>query len=156
MLPALTAILVAQWHALAERAVEPNGYYLADWELAVSASARGRTNASALAAWDHPAAGASKATGLTALLPVVSLWQAYRIPLPVLVSADPYGSLGTPMLDRMSASDSAAALMNQARRAGAHALILRDITLDSETFRAFTSALAEQKLKPHVLQSHDR
>jgi CelD/BcsL family acetyltransferase involved in cellulose biosynthesis len=156
VLPALTAIPTAQWHALAERAIEPNGYYLADWELAVSTSARGRTNASALAAWDHPAAGASNATGLTALLPVVSLWRAYRIPLPVLVSADPYGSLGTPLLDRMSASDSAAALMNQARRAGAHALILRDITLDGGTLKAFTSALAEQHLKPHVLQSHAR
>ena len=40
-----------QWQALAERAVEPNGYYLAEWELAVNASAQGRTDASALSAW---------------------------------------------------------------------------------------------------------
>ena len=34
----LTAVAVSQWRALAERAIEPNGYYLPDWELAVNAS----------------------------------------------------------------------------------------------------------------------
>ena len=47
----LTAIAASAWRALAERATEPNGYYLPDWELAVNASAPGRTGASALAAW---------------------------------------------------------------------------------------------------------
>ena len=37
----------SQWRALAERAIEPNGYYLPDWELAVNASARGRTGVGA-------------------------------------------------------------------------------------------------------------
>jgi hypothetical protein len=39
------------WRALSERAVEPNGYYLPEWALAVNASARGRVGASALGAW---------------------------------------------------------------------------------------------------------
>ena len=39
----LTAIDPGQWRALAQRAIEPNGYYLPGWELAVSATARGRT-----------------------------------------------------------------------------------------------------------------
>ena len=39
------------WRNLAARAIEPNGYYLPDWELAVDASARGRTGTSALTAW---------------------------------------------------------------------------------------------------------
>ncbi|BAR53744.1 hypothetical protein NK6_559 [Bradyrhizobium diazoefficiens] len=39
----LDAIEAGQWRALAQRAVEPNGYYLPAWELAVSATARGRT-----------------------------------------------------------------------------------------------------------------
>ena len=38
----LTAVAASQWRELAERAVEPNGYYLPDWELAVNASAHGR------------------------------------------------------------------------------------------------------------------
>src|SRR5258705_449382 len=58
----LTAIAAGQWRALAERAVEPNGYYLPDWELAVNASARGRTGVSALGAWG----GAASAPGGTA------------------------------------------------------------------------------------------
>ena len=39
----LTAIEPGQWRALAQRAIEPNGYYLPGWELAVNATARGRT-----------------------------------------------------------------------------------------------------------------
>ena len=152
MLPALAAIPAAQWHALADRTVEPNGYFLADWELAVSASARGRTDASALAAWTDAGDGKH----LTALLPVVSLWQAYRIPLSALVSADPYGALGTPLLDRMSATNAAAALMDEARESGACAIILRDVTTDGATLKAFEAALAEQDLKPEILQSHAR
>ncbi len=51
----LAAVAASQWRALAERAVEPNGYYLPDWELAVNASARGRTGVSALGAWSDAA-----------------------------------------------------------------------------------------------------
>ena len=58
-------------------------------------------------------------------MPVISMWRAYKIPLPVLVSADPYGTLCTPLLDRDSAEDAALQIMQQARKAGAHALILR-------------------------------
>ena len=53
----LVEIPPTEWQALAERAVEPNGYYLPAWELAVNASARGRTGVSALSAWsDAPPA----------------------------------------------------------------------------------------------------
>ncbi len=53
----LTAIAAEQWRALGHRTIEPNGYYLADWELAVNASAPGRTGASALGAFsDNPSA----------------------------------------------------------------------------------------------------
>ena len=79
--------------ALSGRAIEPNGYYLPDWELAVSALARGRIGAAALTAWSDTAE-------LIGLMPVVSMCRAYGIPLPALVSADPYGTLCTPLLDR--------------------------------------------------------
>ena len=39
------------WRELAGRAIEPNGYYLPEWELAVNAFAPGRSGASMLAAW---------------------------------------------------------------------------------------------------------
>jgi CelD/BcsL family acetyltransferase involved in cellulose biosynthesis len=147
----LTDVSAPAWRALCERAVEPNAYYLADWELAVNASASGRTDASALAAFnDTPSAQ------LVGLMPVVSLWRAYRIPLPALVSAHPYGTFCTPLIDRQAATDAAAQLMRQARAAGARALILREVSLDGPALRAFTDNLAREDVAARVLQSHVR
>ena len=143
------AELAPAWRALAESAAEPNGYYLPDWELAVNASARDRGGATALCAW-------SDAARLTGVVPVISMWRAYQIPLPALVSADPYGALGTPLLDHNDAANAAATLLNQARRAGAHALILRDTVLDGAAIQAFTAVLARDGLVPRVLRSHLR
>src|SRR6202011_3822452 len=124
----LTAVAASQWRALADRAVEPNGYYLPDWELAVNASARGRTGVSALSAWSDAACAQGGAARLIGLLPVIPMSRAYRIPLPALASAEPYGTLCTPLFDRYMAHDAAAQLMRAARRAGAHALILCDVS----------------------------
>jgi hypothetical protein len=85
----LADIPVAPWRALAERAVEPNGYYLPDWELAVNAFATGRTGASALNAWSETPLVPDGAARLIGLLPVISMWRAYKIPLPALASASP-------------------------------------------------------------------
>ncbi|HEY9455003.1 MAG TPA: GNAT family N-acetyltransferase [Bradyrhizobium sp.] len=145
----LADISALPWRALAERAIEPNGYYLPDWELAVNASARGRTGASALGAW-------SDASGLIGLMPVISMWRACNIPLPVLVSADPYGTLCTPLLDRDVAEDAVTGILQQARQAGAHALMLRATSLDGAAMKAFTNVLRRDGIAPLVLQSHVR
>ncbi|MDB5517344.1 MAG: acyl-CoA acyltransferase [Tardiphaga sp.] len=149
----LTAIATGPWQQLAERAVEPNGYYLPDWELAVNASARGRTDASALGAWREAVPGAARLIGL---LPVIPLWRACKIPLPALASADPYGTLGTPLLDRDMAHDAVEGLMQQARDAGAHALILRDMTIDGAVMKAVTDVLGRASMAPCVLHAHAR
>jgi CelD/BcsL family acetyltransferase involved in cellulose biosynthesis len=141
----------AQWRSLADRAIEPNGYYLREWALAVNASARGRTDASALSAFS-----AAPAARLTGLMPVISMWRAYKIPLPALVSAEPYGTLCTPLLDRDMAGDAVAHLIAQARKAKAHALILRDISLDCAVMRAFAEVLHQDGLRPTVLHSRLR
>jgi hypothetical protein len=96
----IAEIPVDQWQALAGCAAEPNGYYLPEWELAANASAQGCTGASALGAW--------REDRLIGLMPVVSLWRAWKIPLPALVSAHPYGTLCAPPLDRSMAVDAAA------------------------------------------------
>ncbi len=143
----LATIKLSQWRELAGRAIEPNGYYLPEWELAVNAFAPGRSSASMLAAWhDEP-------LRLIGLMPVVSLWRAYRIPLPALVSANPYGTLCTPPLDRDASEDAVARLVQQARRAGVRALILRDMALDGPAMKAFSDALRRDGLRPRVLQS---
>jgi CelD/BcsL family acetyltransferase involved in cellulose biosynthesis len=144
----LASVNADAWRSLAERAVEPNGYYLPDWELAVDASARDRGGALALAAW--------RDARLIGLLPVIPLWRAWKIPLPALVSADPYGTLCTPLLHRGQAEDAALALMEQARNAGAHALIIRSASLDGRAFKAIREELRRDGLRPILLQSHLR
>jgi CelD/BcsL family acetyltransferase involved in cellulose biosynthesis len=145
----LTAIDTGRWRALAQRAVEPNGYYLPAWELAVSASARGRTNASALAAFD-------RSSRLIGLMPVVSLWRAWKIPLPALVSAHPYGTLCSPLIDRDATIEAATRLLQQAREAGAHALVLKDVALDGAAMAALSQVLNRDGLKPRLLSSYAR
>ncbi|MBR0844059.1 GNAT family N-acetyltransferase [Bradyrhizobium liaoningense] len=146
----LTSIEPGQWRALAQRAIEPNGYYLPGWELAVSASARGRSGASALAAFDGPS------TRLTGLMPVISLWRAWRIPLPALVSAHPYGTLCSPLIDREAPIEAATRLLQQAREAGAHALVLNDVALDGAAMNSLTQVLGRDGLTPRVLSSYIR
>jgi CelD/BcsL family acetyltransferase involved in cellulose biosynthesis len=141
----ITEIPIDQWQALAARAAEPNGYYLPEWELAVNASVQGRTGASALGAW--------RDGRLIGLMPVISLWRALKIPLPALVSAHPYGTLCAPPLDRSMAVDAAAQLMREARNAGAHALVLRDMSLRGAAMRAFSEVSRQHGLRPRVLQS---
>jgi hypothetical protein len=164
---ALDSIPVEEWRALADRAIEPNGYYLPAWELAVNASARGRTGVSALSAWRDASPNelapsepvptvATEPARLIGLLPVVSLWRACKIPLPALASASPYGTLCTPLLDRGLAEQAAKGLMSEARRAGARALILRDVSLNGSAMKALTLALRQDGLQPIILHSHLR
>jgi CelD/BcsL family acetyltransferase involved in cellulose biosynthesis len=82
--------------------------------------------------------------------------RAYGIPLPALVSADPYGSLCTPLLDRDAAPQAVARMLQQARQAGAHALILRAMSLDGAVMKVFTDVLRDGGMRPRVLQSHVR
>jgi CelD/BcsL family acetyltransferase involved in cellulose biosynthesis len=152
----LTAVAAGQWRALAERAVEPNGYYLPDWALTVNASARGRAGVSALSAFGDASTAQDDAARLIGLMPVVSMWRAYKIPLPALVSADPYGTLCTPLLDRDFAGDAVTGLMRTARDAGAHALILRDVSLDGAAMKAVGEVLRQGSMRPRLLQSHVR
>jgi CelD/BcsL family acetyltransferase involved in cellulose biosynthesis len=150
----LTSVAVSQWRALTERAIEPNGYYLPGWELAVNAFARGRTGVSALVApGDAAPDGVPRLIGLA---PVISMWRAYKIPLPALASAEPYGTLCTPLLDRDMAQDAATKLLQAARKAGAHALILRDVPLDGAAMQVFNEVLRRDGLRPRVLQSRLR
>jgi CelD/BcsL family acetyltransferase involved in cellulose biosynthesis len=153
---ALTKVAARRWRELAERAVEPNGYYLPGWELAVNAFATGRTGVSALSASSVTSFEPDGTARLIGLMPAISLWRAYRIPLPALANADPYGTLGTPLLDRDMANDAATSLLTQARKVGAHVLILRNVALDGAAMKAITEVSAQAGLRPRVLRSRIR
>jgi CelD/BcsL family acetyltransferase involved in cellulose biosynthesis len=144
----LTSVDIHEWRALAERAIEPNGYYLPDWELAVNATAPGRTGASALAAWNN--------SRLIGLMPVVPLSRAAKIPLPALASAHPYGTLCTPLLDGEAAEQAVQLMIEAARKSGARALLLREVSLDGAVMKAFNSVLRGEGLRSRVLNWHLR
>lgn len=139
----------AAWQALADEAAEPNAFYLPDWARAVSASARERTHGAALLAY-------GEAGELTGLLPFVSAGRAFRLPLPVLVSFDPYGALQTPLLARKAPIAAAARLIDAAREMGARALLLRNVPLDGAALGAFGEALAARHLRPRIVSAHQR
>jgi CelD/BcsL family acetyltransferase involved in cellulose biosynthesis len=144
----LDSIDIAAWRALADCAVEPNGYYLPDWELAVNATAPGRTDAFALAAWNGGR--------LIGLMPVLPLWRAAKLPLPALASAHPYGTLCTPLLDRDEAEEAAQRLIETARESGARALLLREVALDGASMKAFNNVLRGEGLRARTLNWHLR
>jgi len=79
-----------------------------------------------------------------------------KIPLPALVGAEPYGTLCTPLLDRDAAEDAAARMLQQARDAGAHALILRTMSLEGAAMNAIRTVLARDGLRLRVLSAYQR
>jgi CelD/BcsL family acetyltransferase involved in cellulose biosynthesis len=137
------------WDALAAHSVEPNGYYLSPWALAVDAGARRRSHVDALT-------GFAAARRLIALLPVVSAWRALRLPLPALVSAESYGTLHTPLLSRDDAVSAAQALLDDAIARGARAIVLREVPLAGAAVTAVCQALARNGLRPTVLRRYAR
>ncbi|QUS42501.1 GNAT family N-acetyltransferase [Tardiphaga alba] len=139
------------WHALEARAIEPSGYVLANWALAVNAFAHQRTDVSVLTAW------AAKAPNrLIGLLPVIPFSRAFRLPLPVLINADVYGTLSTPLLDRDAAPEALSAMITQARQRGARALVLFNVSLDGPAMQTLRKVLGANNLGPRVITSHHR
>ncbi|MGB5903331.1 MAG: GNAT family N-acetyltransferase, partial [Xanthobacteraceae bacterium] len=67
-----------------------------------------------------------------------------------------YGTLGTPLLDRHTSFEAATALLEEARNAGARALLLRDVALDGKALAAFATALTRDNLRPRLLSAHAR
>lgn len=154
-LGALDKIAADSWQRLADHSIEPNGYYQADWMSAVNSSAQGRTGVSALCA-TAPTFDKASPAALIGLMPAISAWRAWKLPVPALVNADPYGTLATPLLDRDMADEAAAQLMQKARDAGAHAIIMRDTPLHGAALTTFTRVLEQDGLRPRILNSHAR
>ena len=116
------------------RAAEPNGYYLPEWELAVNASARGRGGTGALGAWRD-------ASTLIGLMPVISMWRAYKSRCPLWSAPIRTARCARRCSTATWRRKPSRGILQQARQAGAHALIFRAIPLDGAAMKAFTDVL---------------
>jgi CelD/BcsL family acetyltransferase involved in cellulose biosynthesis len=125
----------APWRDLVMRAAEPNAFYHPDWARAVARHADGKSGAQALLVWDGP-----QRAKLVALLPVVSAWRTYRLPVPALVAWQAYAPLTTPLVDRDAVTRAARGLVQAARDAGALALVLPFMAADSALAEALRAA----------------
>lgn len=146
-LPLAASVDLRAWHDLAANAVEPNAYYLPEWVLAANTTPDERTSLTALC-------GYADGGQLISLLPVQPLWR--RLPLRLLMAADPFRSLTTPLLHRDHTDQAASALISAARASGARALLLRDVAVEGEIVRALDRALAAERLQPIVLRRWSR
>jgi CelD/BcsL family acetyltransferase involved in cellulose biosynthesis len=150
----LADVPVPAWHSLGARAIEPNGYYLPDWARAVDASAHHRTGLCALAA--SRSDKQSDTHALIGLIPVITARRAYGLPFRALVSAEAYGTLGTPLIAADGVDEAVAKLMTQAHDAGYGALVLRDIPLEGTVARSFARVLGWNDLAPRIVGAYDR
>jgi CelD/BcsL family acetyltransferase involved in cellulose biosynthesis len=147
----LARVPMHDWSHLAACAIEPNAFYDPAWACAVSAHARGRTQAKALLVWDG-----AEHKRLIGMLPVVSAWRALKLPVPVLVAWQAYAPLTTPLLDRDAADEAAAGLFNAARLAGAGAILFPNLIQDGPAAAAIADALSRRGIRPHIHGSHAR
>jgi CelD/BcsL family acetyltransferase involved in cellulose biosynthesis len=131
-LPALDMVDRAAWEMLSARRIEGNGLFDPGFSLPAAALAHG---ARALVAGDAE---------LTGLLPVGSAWSALKLPLPLLVARQPYGVLGTPLLDATDPEGAAGDLLAAAAASGAQALLIPDLPLDGAAAEALRRAMARR------------
>jgi CelD/BcsL family acetyltransferase involved in cellulose biosynthesis len=126
------------WDSLAAAPADPNGFFDAGFALNSAAFAHNGRGTKALTAYDHGR--------LTGVLPVATARRALKLPLPVLVSTQPYNSLTTPLLDRADPQRAAGALIDAAAAAGAPLLVLQMVALEGPAHDALQAALAERGL----------
>jgi CelD/BcsL family acetyltransferase involved in cellulose biosynthesis len=147
----MTDMPIAAWHELYARAIEPNAFYHPAWACAASALAREACRAKALLAW-HP----REKNRLIGMLPVASGWCTLGLPLPFLVSWQPYTRLTTPLLDRDCAVEAADGLIEAAKASGARALLHVDYSSQGAAAQAMNEALRARGLAPRVQRARER
>ncbi|BAT60983.1 hypothetical protein GJW-30_1_03533 [Variibacter gotjawalensis] len=123
----LAAVPDRPWLALAENALAPNPYYDPTWAKTALQGARVTSGARALLAWQGEGRGR-----LIGLLPVVSAWQAVKLPLPIMYAWQGYGPLSMPLIDRRFAPEAWRKLCAAAVADGARAIVLPYAEMGSE------------------------
>lgn len=135
----LMEISRAQWDALAGTLVEANGFFDPGFSINSARHAHHGAGAQALAAFSG--------NRLTGLLPVTTAARALKLPIPALVSTQPYNSLTTPLLDRQVAERAAGGLIDAAAASGAPLLVLQMVAMEGPAFEALQAAIAARGLE---------
>jgi len=148
---ALADVPKAAWSSLSDRALETNAFYHPDWACAVVQNAGGYAGAKALLGWDHQDHGR-----LIACLPVVSAWQALKLPIPMLVSWKPYAPLNTPLIDNECPEHAIEALLDSAAASGARALWLPLLCTGGAVFDTLQKVLTRRGIAPRTVNSYQR
>jgi CelD/BcsL family acetyltransferase involved in cellulose biosynthesis len=138
------------WEALAQNSIEPNAFFDPGFALAASGFAWGGKGSQTLVAFD----GADGK--INGLLPVVSAWHAYKLPLPAFVALQPYSPLTSPLLDKDHAIAAAGALIDGAAAAGGHLLVLPHLALGGPAALALKAAMTERGLVASTDNLHER
>ncbi len=134
----LSAVSRAQWDALAADPLDPNGFFDAGFSLNSAAHAQHGGGAQALVAYSGGR--------LVGLLPVMSASRAVKLPIPALISTQPYNSLTTPLLDKQYAERAAGDLIEAAAASGASLLVLQMAAMEGPAFDALSAAIAARGL----------
>ncbi len=144
----LDTIDKAGWEKLTRRPLDPNGFFDPAFTLGALQCAGG-SGSMALAAM-------TPAGDLAGLLPVASVWQAYRVPVPAYVALQPYTTLGTPLLDAGSAQAAARALIEAAANRGRHLLVIPAMPLDGPAMQVLRAAARSLGLAPTIRNVRER
>ncbi|MCF1744874.1 GNAT family N-acetyltransferase [Paradevosia shaoguanensis] len=147
-LASIEDVPVAEWEALADRALETNAFFDPAYSRAAFSLAASGGGGKALLA---------RAGGrLVALLPVVWASAAFRLPLPVLVARQPYSPLTAPLLAADEPLAAAEALLDAAAASGARLLDLPALPLDGAAGKALLAVLERRGIRPVCLETHER
>lgn len=144
----IAAVPRAPWETLCATCIEPNVFFDPGFAVPATGQASGGKGADALVAFEGEA--------MIGLLPVVSAWQALKLPIPALIALQPYSPLSTPLLDKTRAIAAAGALIDGAANAGAHLLVLPDMALHGPCAAAINAALAQRGLVALTAHAHQR
>ena len=135
----LADIARTQWEALAADPLDPNGFFDPGFSLNSAIHAHHGGGAQALAAYS--------AGRLVGLLPVMTASRAVKLPIPALISTQPYNSLTTPLLDKQQAERAAGDLIDAAAASGASLLVLQMVAMEGPAFDALSAAIAARGLE---------
>jgi CelD/BcsL family acetyltransferase involved in cellulose biosynthesis len=143
---------IAAWRALHARALEPNPFYAPDFVLAGLRHLPDGERMRLLMIWRET----STARTLAGVLPLADGRRRYVLPVPVVVAADLYGNLSTPLIDPENPCEVWTAILAALDAAGLRALLLPNAHRDGYSQIALAHACSETGRAVAALDNHER